>query len=488
VSTYSSSDKSVAVKLFVSIYLISLFFFKPDMQFARFVFLTKAIAHHQTTAIDQVEQDSGLSVVDKFSRDGRGYISPTPGLSVLALISYLPYSQIVLSGSDYITKLAPEAEFKLSQFIMTLSTVTFFTALTVSLFYLWLRRLDVQWKRALFFSLLLYGGTPLVFYSLNITNGQNVLEMGLLFLAFFLLQQADPPSGANVWLSGMCVGLSIFCNITAGFLLGLFLFYLFDYKSIGVRLLWLSGLTVGGLSLIVYNLMSFGNLLPSYNNLLFEAGVTRPHFSDIWVVFWVFVSSPRIGLIFFSPVVLMGLHSAAHQPRTKISTIRIQLAVFTYLILVSYATAVLNIRHGFGDGWYAVMGGGGPRYLLPVLPYLVGLVAVRDFKTGWQTTLTVALCSISLLINLPGLFWTGGQAWFLNNLLLFLKNGVHSYMLEEFRALFLYMSLNVSRMSIYPSAALLAVFLWWLWKGNVLVGDLFSRVGSSRHAQETPDV
>lgn len=485
-STYSSSDKSVAVKLFVSIYLISLFFFKPDVQFARFVFLTKAIAHHHTTAIDQVEQDSGLAVVDKFSRDGREYISPTPGLSVLALTSYLPYSQIVLSDSDYLTKLLPESEFKLSQFIMALSTVTFFSALTVSLFYLWLRRLDVQWKRALFFSLLLYGGTPMVFYSLNLTNGQNVLEMGFLFLAFFLLHQSDSPRGANVWLSGMCVGLAIFCNITAVFLLGLFLFYLLDCKSIGVRVLWLSGLTVGVLSLIVYNLMSFGNLLPSYNNLLFESGVTRPRFSDIWVVFWAFVSSPRIGLIFFSPVLLMGLHSNVHTPLNKRGTIRIQVGIFTYLVLVSYATAVLNIRHGFGDGWYAVMGGGGPRYLLPVLPYLVGLVAVRDFKTGWQTTLTVALCSIAALINLPGLFWTGGQAWFLNNLLLFLKNGVHSYMLEDLRTLFLYMNLNVSRLSIYPSLALLAFVLWWLWKGNMIVGGLFSRVGSSRHTQKNP--
>lgn len=58
-------DRPLAVKLFATVFLLSAFFFKPQLDFSRFEFLTKALVHHGTIAIDDVMRDSGVDIKDK---------------------------------------------------------------------------------------------------------------------------------------------------------------------------------------------------------------------------------------------------------------------------------------------------------------------------------------------------------------------------------------------------------------------------------------
>ncbi|MDP3733120.1 MAG: hypothetical protein Q8Q91_01130, partial [Candidatus Daviesbacteria bacterium] len=84
-------DSWIATKMFLTVFLISAFFFKPNLDFVRFEFLTKSLAHYGTTSIEKTQQIlSGIKCSDYFMLNGHVYLQPTPGLSFMALVSYLP--------------------------------------------------------------------------------------------------------------------------------------------------------------------------------------------------------------------------------------------------------------------------------------------------------------------------------------------------------------------------------------------------------------
>ena len=70
---------------------------------------------------------------------------------------------------------------------------------------------------------------------------------------------------------------------------------------------------------------------------------------------------------------------------------------------------------------------------------------------------------ICVIINMPGLFWTGGQPIFYNNLLIFCKNGFHGYMIDLVRDIFKTAGFRVDSLSLFAPLAVLILFLVWLW-------------------------
>ncbi len=118
-------DRQIAIKIFLTVFLISGLFFKPDLYFVRFEFLTKALTHCGRVWIENTQQLSGIQCVDSVKlNDGHTYLVPTPGLSFIGLASYVPYVVFLQSKLIRFFSLSPALEFKLSQFIMALSTVT----------------------------------------------------------------------------------------------------------------------------------------------------------------------------------------------------------------------------------------------------------------------------------------------------------------------------------------------------------------------------
>ncbi|MDP3731656.1 MAG: hypothetical protein Q8R31_01310, partial [Candidatus Omnitrophota bacterium] len=134
-------DRRIAIKIFLTVFLISSLFFKPTLSYVRFEFLTKALTHYGTTWVERSIQASGTQCIDSVRlNNGHTYIVPTPGLSFVALASYLPYAVFLQSRLIRLFSLDPLLELKLSQFIIALSTVTLFTALLIAIFFLSLRK------------------------------------------------------------------------------------------------------------------------------------------------------------------------------------------------------------------------------------------------------------------------------------------------------------------------------------------------------------
>ena len=457
-------DRRIAIKIFLTVFLISGFFFKPDLTFARFEFLTKALTQYGTTWIDKVEQESGIKIFDSLTLNGHTFIEPTPGLSFIALASYLPYAVFLQSRLIRLFSLDPLLEFKLSQFIMALSTVILFTALLITVFFLSLRRLGCTQKKAIVFSFLLYFGTPIISYSLNVTNGQDILEASLLYSAFFVICISKMQNINLIFLSGLLSGLAIFVNAVAVSFLPLFLSIIILAKRWRNIVPWIIGVILGVAPLLIYNQISFGNLWRISYSAKYGKFISfgLGGYLDIARIFLV---SPTIGLLFFFPfavILALKFKNIWVNPINK-------LILFTLVIYTGGLCIIqqfLNVALGFGSTWYLSQGGAGPRYLLPIIPFLLYAVASIRFELKWEKILAAWLIFISVIINTPGLFWTGGRPIFYNNLLLFLKNGFHSYMADLIRDILVKGGFNTGRFSMFPLLVILGIFLWWIWAGN----------------------
>lgn len=468
----SRYDKTVAAKLFLTVYLISAFFFKPQTYFARFEFLTMSLVRYGTTSIDRIEQATGIPVTDKVVSRGQSYIAVTPGLAYLGLLTYWPYSRFLLPKIAQSLSLGPALELKITQYVMALGSVILCTALAIAVFFLILRLTGSSLSRSFFFAIMLYAGTPVVFYSLNLTNGQNVVEMSLLLVAcfFLLLEWRRGTNPLLLLLSGFFFGLAFFVNITASFLLPVVAAYFWRTRRRRVWY-WILGVAPGVLSLFAYNMTSFGSDLTAYH-IAYRGWVPVTSLLGFWQVLLEFTLGWRVGLLFYCPLLLLfGFVLFGQRTSFPPGSTLFMAAVGIYTVGYSVLLQIFRVQQA-GNSWYHTSGGGGPRYLLPIMPYLIYLLAGMDFTSASRRMLTSSLCLAALAINVPGLFWTGGQVWFLNNLLLFVKNGFNSYTVQMFGEVLSRAGLNLSGFSLYPAFFLVVVIVWWIWRGKEWFGTI----------------
>ncbi len=473
-SENTREDKWIAIKIFLTVFLISGFFFKPDLTFGRFEFLTKALTHYGTTWIDKVEQESGIKILDSLAFNGHTFIEPTPGLSFIALASYLPYAVFLQSRFIRLFSLGPPLELRLSQFIMAISTVTLFTALLIAIFFLSLRKIGCTQKKAIIFSFLLYFGTPFIFYSLNVANGQNILEAALLYSAFFIICISKMQNISLIFLSGLLSGLAIFVNAIALFFLPLFPAIIILAKRWRNLFFWIIGAILGAAPFLIYNQISFGNLLrisygAKYGNFI------SSHLGGYLGIVRILLVSPTIGLIFFFPFAIMLILKFKNLWANSTNKFII-FAVIIYTGCLCIIARFIIVVCGYGSAWYLNQGGGGPRYLLPIIPFLLYAIASIRFELKWERILAAWLIFISVIINTSGLFWTGGRPIFYNNLLVFFKNGFHSYMIDLIRDMLISGGFNTNNLSVFPLLTILGIFLWWIWIGSRWIRDVLSNI------------
>lgn len=458
-----SEDHRIALKIFITVYVVSVLFFKPSPTFYRFVSLTKSLVHHGTTSVDRVHEESGLPFTDEIQLQGRTFIEVNPGLSFFAVASYFPYAKLILPKAKQFSAWNAVLDFKISQFVMALSTVIFFTALLIAIFFLALRHAGCGRAKAFIFSGLLYVGTPILYYSLTISNSQNTLEAALLFIAFFC--SWDEAKGIfGIFLSGLLLGLAFFTSVTAVFFFPLFVWILWRSRRRQLPV-WLAAGFIGSIPLFIYNFVSFGHPL-TVSLIAYARGIPPVNFPGIVRTGWALLFDPRVGLFFFFPFLLMLIPSFRSIYADR-SNHPILFGALIYLIGVAtcfYGSLLINPK---GEGWYLLLGGGGPRYLLPLIPFSVYVIASIKFSLDWKGILTAILIFLSVLINVPGLFWSGGEAGFLNLLFLFLKNGFHSYMGDLIRDLLILMGFQAERFSMVPIFMVALFFLWWIWVGHL---------------------
>lgn len=469
----SREDWLTAIKIFITVFLISAFFFKPDALLSRFGILSLSLAKHGTTYVEKAQQATEIYDGDFLVSGGHTYIEPSPGLSFAALFSYLPYLSLLEPRLARVYSLDRVIEFKITDFIMALSTVILFVALLAAIFFLCLRKAGCPVKKALAFSLFLYFGTPLSFYSLQINLGQDVLQASVLFAAFLMAQADKAGVYKRIFFSGLLAGMAVFINGTSLFIWPLFILMLISRRNWRLFIAWAAGAFLGVTPFLLYNQVSFGHFLITSYQAKYGSGLFLFDVKGAYDIAKILLVNPSNGLIFFFPflIALVFLFKKAWASRLNRFILA---AVICYTVCLFFSVRPIIVGMGYGKMWYLNQGGGGPRYLLPIIPFILYVLAVSTLNMKkWQKVIAATLMFICVIINTPGLFWTGGQPVFYNNFLIFCKNGFHSYMIDLVRDILTRAGHNVGNLSIFAPLSILGMLIFWIWGGSRRIIRLF---------------
>ena len=355
--------------------------------------LVLSIVDQGTLNIDSYYENTG----DYAYFDGHYYSDKAPGLSFLGVPIYFVFKSVAVGGpmSWVMDKVAASGAFEDTlredgtgllpekvYFALALYFVTFFTiSVPAALLGVLLYNALGSWlasERTRFIVTLVYGlATPAFAYGGMLFSHQ--LVAFLLFAAFYLVfkHQGQRIPGIQMFLVGMLLGWAIITEYPAVLIAGgIALYALWSQRSIGT-VLWgtLGALVPGGL-LMAYDWAIFGSILPrgylysvNYHHLhdVGLVSITYPHADALWGITF---GSFR-GLFFLSPVLLLtGVGLVLWWRR------RVYVAEWVVSLWAIVSFLLFNGASIMWEGGFAV----GPRYLLPMLPFMIISLGV-----AWET-------------------------------------------------------------------------------------------------------
>jgi len=373
--------------------------------------LVLAIADKGTFAIDDYYQNTG----DYACFEGHYYSDKAPGTSFLGVLVYWVFTHLArlapvdrmiarLEASPALmTTLEPEGtglQANKVYFALALTFVTFFTvaipsALLGVLLYRWtgyvtrrpLYRLGVP---------LVYGLLTSAFAYSNMFFGHQIVA-ALLFGAFYLLFRMEQGEISPAWLTlvGLLLGYAVITEYPTALIAAGLCVYAF-FATPDRR--WLGGLVLGGLLpgilLAAYNLAIFHTPLPvgyRYSVLYTEQhsysflSLSHPRADALWGITF---GSYR-GLFFLSPILLLAVVGFALWWQRR--AFRRAWWVCAYAVIAFF---LFNGSSVMWQGGWSV----GPRYLLPMLPFLAtGLAYFWDTwgDRAWTRAATALLAAWS---------------------------------------------------------------------------------------------
>jgi hypothetical protein len=368
--------------------------------------LVLAIVDEGTLSIDSYYENTG----DYAYFNGHYYSDKAPGLSFLgvpvyaAFKGFLAFSPVnrlmdkMVHTAAFESTLCEDGTGLLPQkvyFAAALYSVTFFTvSVPAALLGVLLYGVLESWvasERTRFLATLVYGlATPAFAYSGMLFSHQ--LVAFLLFAAFCLAFQRrrQSISGRRAFLIGMLLGWATITEYPAVLIASVVALYAWWPRRSVRTALWgtLGALVPCGL-LVAYDWVIFGSILPkgyfysvNYHNLhdVGLVSITYPRPDALWGITF---GSFR-GLFFLSPVLLLFLPGLGLWWRRRIYR--------PEWFVGLWAVASLLLFNGSSimwEGGYAV----GPRYLLPMLPFMaIGLgIAWGKLATQWAGRLIIGV-------------------------------------------------------------------------------------------------
>ena len=371
--------------------------------------LTMAIVDHGTLAIDDYYQNTG----DYAYYNGHYYSDKAPGLSFLAVPFYMVFKQVASTPpvARLMDKLAYSSAFDATlhaggtgllpqkiYFAMALYFVTLFTISIPSalLGFLLYRVLGffIKAEGPRFFIALTYGlATPAFPYAGMFFSHQ--LVAFLLFGAFYLIfrRRKMQISSWQLIVVGLLLGWSVITEYPTALIAGGVALYALGTQRAIRTVLWIAvGALVPGILLMAYDWTIFRSILPKgyfYSALYVEKhhtgflSLTYPRPDALWGITF---GSFR-GLFFLAPVLMLAVVGFGIWLRKRIYLPEWTVCTWTVLSFVLFNGSSIMWEGGFAVG---------PRYLLPMLPFMViGLgIGWRELTTHRVGRLVLGLLTL----------------------------------------------------------------------------------------------
>lgn len=368
--------------------------------------LVLAIVDQGTLSIDSYYENTG----DYAYFDGHYYSDKAPGLSFWGVPVYIVFKGIAATPplNGLMEKVAHSSALEATlreggtgllpqkvYFAMALYFVTFFTvSVPAALLGVLLYNVLENWiasKSTRLLVTLVYGlATPAFAYGGMLFTHQ--LVAFLLFAAFYLVfqQRRQPIHGGRMFLIGVLLGWAVITEYPAALIAGgVALYALWSQQSVQT-VLWgaLGALVPGGL-LMAYDWTIFGSILPkgylysvNYHHLhdVGLVSITYPHADALWGITF---GSFR-GLFFLSPILLLSVVGLVLWLRRRVYVPEWIVSVWAMISFLLFNGSSIMWEGGFAVG---------PRYLLPMLPFMViGLgVAWEELAIRWVGRLVVGV-------------------------------------------------------------------------------------------------
>lgn len=307
------------------------------------------------------------------------YSNKAPGVALLGVPAYAAVRPFI--GP-------PDASnIRISWFAMKVVSAT----LPLLILAVWLYRkgADELGLAALFFA------TPLFVYSLLLFS--HALAAVLIYAAFRLLFDGERTSQKNYFLAGAFCGLAVVSELPAAIAVVVFAVgVIFKRDRAGIAWFAAAGLPFL-VVLLAYNAALFGSALSfSYAHESFPEwaevagkgifGIGFPTLSNAYLL----LLSPSRGLLFFAPILALGLASLVTSPERRSPRHLVRVAAIV-------ASIIVLCGHGAAHGGWAF----GPRYIVFVIPLLLDPM-LRNEPDRMPAFLKFTLLGASVVLSIVG--------------------------------------------------------------------------------------
>lgn len=368
----SGEDRKVARGLFALLFFACAYFFGGSGFNQNSTFdLARALVEQRTIAIDHYASNTS----DVSFHNGRVYVNKAPGLSFVAAI---PYALMPLPKNP--------AGQHIALYLCTVATCATAGALTGVILFAIALSMGRTRREALVLALLAGLATPMLPWSTVLFA--HVPSAALMLAAFYFVSGLGPRrpllAGAAIGLAGTMNYLCVVVAVIFGLLL-----LATSQRRIHEGLRYAMGGLPFAIALIFYQRLAFGSFFRTSIEAEHPRYITRGAFLGVFEMprlsaLWGITFSPYRGLFYLCPLLLLAVPGAIlmwrrREWRMPMAAIAATVAFFL----------IFNISFNeWAGGW-----GIGPRYIVPIVPFLVVLMvpAMTRLRPVWILTAVVSL-------------------------------------------------------------------------------------------------